>query len=79
MFQARTCTGCEHVGRQPIPGANLIPFFSKTTPKLPFLAKQAQIYFYFYSFALSIVGSCPRLLGEHVQKNLQNLTARIVR
>jgi hypothetical protein len=29
---------------------------------------------FFHFFALSTVGSCPRLLGEHVQKVLQKLT-----
>jgi hypothetical protein len=79
MYQAQTCTGRQYVGRQ-LKGVNLTPFFSKTTPKLPFLAEQAQMNFYFFIFyALSIVGSCSRLLGEYVQKNLQNLTTRIVR
>jgi hypothetical protein len=53
------------------------PFFSKNTPNLPFLAQEAQVNF-FYFFALSTVGSCPRLLGKHVQKALQKLTTRIV-
>jgi hypothetical protein len=35
--------------------------------------------FPFHFFALSIVGSCTRLLGEHVQKVSQHLIARIVR
>jgi hypothetical protein len=30
-------------------------------------------------FGILTVGSCPRLLGEHVKKNSKNLTARIVR
>jgi hypothetical protein len=42
--QARTCNGREHVGRQ-LKGANLTPFFSKNTPKLPFLAEEAQMNF----------------------------------
>jgi hypothetical protein len=51
MYKARTCTGCEHVGRQHVPGtnmsgANLIPFFSKNTPKLPFLTEEAQMNFF---------------------------------
>jgi hypothetical protein len=56
----RTCTGREHVGRQHVPvvnmsdsnmsGANLTPFFSKNTPKLPFLVEEAQMNFYFYFF-----------------------------
>jgi hypothetical protein len=54
------------------------PFFSKNTSKLPFLAQEAQMKFY-YIFALSTIGSCPRLLGEHVQKVLQKLTAPMVR
>jgi hypothetical protein len=60
-------------------GANLTPFFSKNTPKLPFLAEEAQMNFFNFFFALSTAGTCPRLLGEHVQKNSQNLTTRIVR
>jgi hypothetical protein len=54
MYRARTCTGREHVGRQ-LKGTNLTPFFSKTTPKLPFLAKQAQmnlLVFFFLHFQL---------------------------
>jgi hypothetical protein len=54
-------------------------FFSKNSPKLPFLAQEAQIVPFLIFFALSTVGSCPRLLGEHVQKVLQKLTAQIVR
>jgi hypothetical protein len=52
---ARTCTGREHVRREHVPGtnmlganmsgANLTPFFSKNTPKLPFLAEEAQMNF----------------------------------
>jgi hypothetical protein len=76
--RAPTCTGREHVGRQ-LKGANLTPFFSKNTPKLPFLAEEARMNFFKFFFALSTIGSCPRLLGEHVQKISQNLTARIVR
>jgi hypothetical protein len=84
MYRARTSTGREHVGRQPIPGANmsganLTPFLSKTTPKLPFLVEQAQMNLNFIFFALSTIGFCPRLLGEHVQKISQNLTTRTVR
>jgi hypothetical protein len=56
----------------------LRPFFSKNTPNLPFLAKEAQTFFKNF-FALSTIGSCPRLLRKHVQKVLQKLTARIVR
>jgi hypothetical protein len=59
--------------------ANLTPFFSKNTPKLPFLAAKAQMKFFNFFGALSTVGSCPRLLEEHVQKNSQNLTSQIVR
>jgi hypothetical protein len=65
--RAPTCIGLQHVGRQ-LKGANLTPFFSKTTPKLPFLVEQAQMNLNFIFFALSTVGSCPRLLEEHVQK-----------
>jgi hypothetical protein len=43
--RAPTCTGREHVGRQ-LKGANLTPFFSKSTPKLPFLAEEAQMNFF---------------------------------
>jgi hypothetical protein len=63
----------EHVGRQ------LNPFFLKNTPKLPFLAEEAQMNFLNFFSPLSTVGSCPRLLKEHMQNNSQNLTARIVR
>jgi hypothetical protein len=83
MYQVRTCraptcTGRGQVGRQ-LKGANLTPYFSKNTPKLPFLAEKAQKNFFNFLFALSTVGSCPGLLGERVQKNSQNLTAQIVR
>jgi hypothetical protein len=61
--RAQPCTGRQHVGRQLNP-----PFFSKNTPKLPFLAKVAQMNCFYFYFALSTVGSCPRLLEEHVQK-----------
>jgi hypothetical protein len=49
MYRAPTCqvpicTGRQHVGCQ-LKGANLIPFFSKNTPKLPFLAEEAQMNF----------------------------------
>jgi hypothetical protein len=38
-------------------------FFSKKNPpNLPFLAQEAKMNF-FHFFALSTVGSCPRLLG----------------
>jgi hypothetical protein len=53
-------------------------FFSKNTPNLPFLAQEAQMKF-FSLFCTSTVGSCPRLLGEHVQKVLRELSAWIVR
>jgi hypothetical protein len=47
---APTCTGRQHVGRQHVgrqlKGANLTPFFSKNTPKLPFLAEEAQMNFF---------------------------------
>jgi hypothetical protein len=58
---------------------SVTPFFSKITPKLPFLAEEAQMKCLKFFFALSTVGSCPRLLGEHVQNISQNLTAQIVR
>jgi hypothetical protein len=70
MYRARTCRVPTCTGRQ-LKGANLTPFFSKNTPKLPFLAEEAQIIFFNIFFALSTVGSCPILLGEHVQKNSQ--------
>jgi hypothetical protein len=53
-------------------------FFSKNAPNLPFLAQEAQMIF-FHFFALSTIGSCTRLLGEHVQKVSRHLTTRIVR
>jgi hypothetical protein len=52
--------------------------FSKNAPNLPFLAQEAQMKF-FSLLSLSIIGSCTRLLGEHVQKVLQHLTPQIVR
>jgi hypothetical protein len=55
------------------------PFFLKNTPNLPFLAQEAQMKFFLNFFALSTIGSCPKLLGEHVQKVSQKLTTRIVR
>jgi hypothetical protein len=77
MYRALTCRAPTY-GHQ-LKGANLTPFFSKNTPKLPFLAEEAQMNFFNFFFALSIVGSCPRLLREHVQNISQNLTTRIVR
>jgi hypothetical protein len=50
-------------------------FFSKNAPNLPFLAQQARMKF----FSLSTVGSCTRLLGEHVQNVSRHLTSQIVR
>jgi hypothetical protein len=47
--RAPTCTRREHVGRQ-LKGANLTPFFSKYTPKLPFLAEEAQMNFFKFFF-----------------------------
>jgi hypothetical protein len=46
--QARTgrMDGREHVPGANMSGANLTPFFSKNTPKLPFLAKVAQMNFF---------------------------------
>jgi hypothetical protein len=43
---------------------------------VPFLAQEAQMK-KIYIFAFFIVRSCPRLLGEHVQRVLQKLTAQI--
>jgi hypothetical protein len=40
------------------------PFFSKNTPNLPFLAQEAQMKF----FLLFCIGSCLKLLGEHVKE-----------
>jgi hypothetical protein len=42
---------------------------SKNAPNLPFLAQEAQMIF-FHFLALLTVGSCTRLLEEHVQKVL---------
>jgi hypothetical protein len=78
MYWMPTCIGRQHVGRQ-LKGANLTPFFSKNTPKLPFLAEEAQMNLFFKISAFFTVGSCPRLLGEHVQNISQNLNAWIVR
>jgi hypothetical protein len=44
-------------------------FFSENAPNLPFLAQEAQMNV-FSLFVLSTVGSCTRLLGEHVQNVL---------
>jgi hypothetical protein len=49
MYQARTCTRRKHVGCE-LKGANLTPFFSKNTPKLPFLAEEAQMNFFNFFF-----------------------------
>jgi hypothetical protein len=53
--RAQTCTGRQHVGRKHVPGANmsganLTPFFSKNTPKLPFLVEEAQMNFFLFFF-----------------------------
>jgi hypothetical protein len=56
----------------------LWPFFLKNTPKLPFLAQEAQMKKN-KNLALSTIRSCLRLLGEDVQNVLQKLTTRIVR
>jgi hypothetical protein len=53
-------------------------FFSNNAPNIPFLAQKEKMNF-FHFFALSTVGSCPRLLGKHVQNVSRKLTARIVR
>jgi hypothetical protein len=53
-------------------------YFSKKAPNLPFLAQEAQMNFIHF-FALLTKGSCPRLLGEHVQKVSRQLTAWIMR
>jgi hypothetical protein len=53
--------------------------FSQKTPQIcHFLAQETQMNFLNF-IAHSTIGSCSRLLGEHVQKVLQKLTARIVR
>jgi hypothetical protein len=83
MYQAQTCraptcTGRGHVERQ-LKGANLTPYLSKNTPKLPFLVEEAQMNFLNFLFALSTLGSCLGLLGERVEKISQNLIAWIVR
>jgi hypothetical protein len=44
--------------------------------KLSFLAQEAQMKKEFF-FAFLTIRSCPRLLGEHVQKVSQKLIARI--
>jgi hypothetical protein len=38
MYLAQTCRAPTCTGRQ-LKGSNLTPFFSNTTPKLPFLAE----------------------------------------
>jgi hypothetical protein len=63
--------------------SNLTPkgprvFFSKNAPNLPFLAQEEKMKF-FSLFAFSTIGSCTRLLGEHVKKVSRHLTTRIVR
>jgi hypothetical protein len=45
MYWARTCRAQTCTGRQ-LKGANLTPFFSENTPKLPFLAEEAQMNFF---------------------------------
>jgi hypothetical protein len=45
---------------------------------MPFIAQVAKMEFYFI-FRILTIGSCPRLLGEHVEKVLKKLTTRIVR
>jgi hypothetical protein len=45
---------------------------------MPFLAQEAQTKKNFF-FAILSVRSCPRLLGEHVQKVSKKLTTWIVR
>jgi hypothetical protein len=53
-------------------------FFSKKCSNLPFLAQEAKTKTKSF-FRILIVGSCLRLLEEHVQKLSKNLTAQIVR
>jgi hypothetical protein len=54
-------------------------FFKKTGSNLPFLAQEAQMKKKMFVFAILIVRSCPRLLGEHVQKVSKTLTTQIAR
>jgi hypothetical protein len=55
-------------------------FFSKKYSNLPFLAQKAKMKKNKKSFfGILTIGSCPRLLGEHVRKVSKTLTARIVR
>jgi hypothetical protein len=56
----------------------LRPIFSKNTPKLPFLAQEGQMKKK-RLFALSTIRSCPRLLGEHVQKVCEIITFEVER
>jgi hypothetical protein len=53
-------------------------FFSKKISNLPFLAQEAQTKIKIKIKILTL-RSCPRLLGEHVQKISKKLTAWIVR
>jgi hypothetical protein len=63
------CTGYEHVKHKHV-GRQLNSFFSPKTPQIAIYGWRSPNELSFYLFALSTVGSCPRLLGELMQKNL---------
>jgi hypothetical protein len=54
------------------------PFFSQKSSNLPFLAQEAKTKKRTF-FEILPEGSCPKLLGEHVQKVSKKLTTQIVR
>jgi hypothetical protein len=62
MYRVRTCRAPTCTGRQ------LNPFFLKNHPKTAIFGWTSPNEFKISFFALSIIGSCPKLLGEHVQK-----------
>jgi hypothetical protein len=52
-------------------------FFSQKTFKTAISSSRSPNENILFFFAFLTIRSCPRLLGEHVQKNSQKLTARI--
>jgi hypothetical protein len=55
-----------------------VAFFLKKDPKTTISSSQSPNEKKKNFYALSTIGSCPKLLGEHIQKVLHKLTARIV-
>jgi hypothetical protein len=67
-----------HKHRNPWPNSQKTKnFFLKNHSKLPFLAQAIQFIEKKYFFAFLIVRSCHRILGEHVEKDLQKWIFRI--